>query len=78
MVVHSNVRIPAGQSVRLVTMRERTSSSVIAGRLEIRSNWQWGSVCNSGFDYREASVACRQLGFSSYRDFGTVGISGKG
>ena len=78
VVLNREVCIPAGQSVRLVSMKERTSSSVTAGRLEILSNGRWGSVCNSGFDYSEARVACRQLGFSSYINYGTVGAYGMG
>jgi len=35
------------------------------GRLEIKWNGQWGTICNyySYWDYRETAVACRQLGF---------------
>ena len=69
---------PTGQSIRLVTKIERTSPSLTAGRLEILYNSQWGTVCNNGFGYAEARVACRQLGFSSYLTYGTVGVSGMG
>ena len=72
-VLNREVCILAGQSARLVSMKERKSSSVTAGRLEILSNGRWGSVCNSSFGYNEAHVACRQLGFSSHKNYGTVG-----
>lgn len=32
-----------------------------AGRLEIYYNNSWGSICNNGFTYKEATVACRNM-----------------
>jgi len=39
------------------------NSQINAGRLEINHNGVWGSVCDHDFDYRDARVACRMLGF---------------
>ena len=36
------------------------------GRLEFRwYNNTWGGVCDNGFHYEEARVACRQLGYDN-------------
>lgn len=33
------------------------------GRVEVCMNGEWGHVCNSRLDYRNAFVVCRQLGY---------------
>ena len=35
------------------------------GRVEVCQNQVWGTVCGIGITPREASVVCRQLGYSA-------------
>ena len=44
--------------VRLVEGR-----TISNGRVEICLNGLWGSVCDDGWDTRDAQVVCRQLGY---------------
>ena len=39
------------------------------GRLELCMNGEWGTVCRNRFNRPDATVVCRQLGFSRFREF---------
>lgn len=56
-----NLAICEDGALRLVGGRNDSE-----GRIEVCYRENWGTICDDGFDTFDASVICRQLGFSQY------------
>ena len=53
-----------GQSCSHGDIRLVGGSSALEGRVEVCRSGLWGTICDSSWDYRDAGVACRQLGYA--------------
>lgn len=47
-------------------MRLKNGNASYKGRLEIRYNEEWGTVCNKNFKNETGTVACKELGFDGF------------
>eukprot|EP00117_Sycon_ciliatum_P038623 scpid28565/ scgid28669/ Lysyl oxidase homolog 2A; Lysyl oxidase-like protein 2A len=65
---------PSGPDVRLVSRDNNT----LSGRVEVRINGVWGTVCDDRWDFNEGNVVCRQLGLGYATDVSCCGQEGNG
>nr|XP_025958685.1 lysyl oxidase homolog 4 [Dromaius novaehollandiae] len=57
---------PSGQDASPVQLRLAGPRGAAGeGRLEVLYQGRWGTVCDDGFDFHAATVACRQLGYAA-------------
>ncbi|XP_054238187.1 lysyl oxidase homolog 4 isoform X2 [Indicator indicator] len=58
--------VPSGQEAAQVHLRLAGPRGPAGeGRLEVLYQGRWGTVCDDGFDFHAATVACRQLGYTA-------------
>ena len=55
--------IPACSAEEEGDVRLVAGLTMYEGRVEVCRSGEWGTICNRGWDYREATVICRQLGY---------------
>ena len=65
-------------SLLLQIYRTRGSAVSWSGRLEVYANGEWGTVCERGFDQKDANIACRALGYGSAKSVQGQATHGRG
>ena len=51
---------------------ELINDELARGRVEVCIDGKYGSVCDEGWRNKQASVVCKQLGFSEYGQLGLL------
>ena len=62
IITHGSVVYCTGCTIG--SIRLRSGSTSMNGRVEVCLNGDWGTVCHDQWSTVDANVACRQLGFS--------------
>ena len=81
------LRIPTSIGVKLLFNLGASANSIIklvngsqakAGRLVLNYNNTWGTICDEGWDIKDAHVICRMLGFHHAVDAKSAAFFGEG
>ena len=67
-----------GYAITSVPVRLVGGSSSTEGRVELSINGEWGTVCNDGWDFADAKVVCRMLGYPGVIGTAEVDTFGQG
>ena len=61
----TSILVYTGPQCTEMSIRLRGGSSPLEGRVEVCLGGTWGTVCDNGWSRNDATVTCRQLGFST-------------
>lgn len=64
--------------MHFVALRVVNGDGASYGRLEVCFAGEWGTVCDTNFDWDEANVACNQLGYMGASTYYTDATYGQG
>ncbi|XP_044127256.1 antigen WC1.1-like [Bufo gargarizans] len=83
-IICEETRKPAQRSPTYQPCPDNTTICLIggenncSGRVEVRFQEQWGTICDDGWDMKDAEVVCRQIGCGSAINATTEAMFGNG